>query len=282
MRNIHRFKIVAVFSILIFLMTRSISFASPPGPRVEVSSRRGFDTCAGPNYAQMVQIGNNSDFWSYVAYIGGLNASCPLNDPSFINGTAGYGWGFLPVYVGRQAPCSGFANKVSTDVATAQAQANSDATDAENRATFLGFTVGSLIYLDVEAYSNSVAGCHTAMKAYIAQWILKLHNDGWKTGAYGSACVSYVSDWALFGPPPDQVFIREVYAPPVSTANTNVLNRSCVNNLVWSVNQRHHQYLFTTAAKTYGTYTLPNRDETCSQGWVAATGYNDGVLNTCP
>ena len=120
------------------------------------------------------------------------------------------------------------------------------------------------------------------MKAYVQGFVKQLHNDGWKTGVYGSSCSSYASDWITISPPPDQVFLAEYYNAPVSVANTNVFNRSCVNNLNWGNNQRHHQYFTTQLSKKYGSYTLPNRDETCSQGWVAGNGYNDGVLNTCP
>lgn len=285
MQNNKRFRIAILVFAVMLISNTSISHASPPNARVEVSSRRGFDTCQNPNYSQLVQIGNNSDFWSYGVYIGGINASCPMKDSALISQATGYGWGFIPLYVGRQSACGGFNDPnivlIAPDVSTAQSQANTDATDAEAKATNLGFTVGSILYLDVEGYTITSTQCHTSTKAYIAQWIKKLHNDGWQTGAYGSACISYVSEWSAFVPAPDDVFMREVYTNP-TVANTDVFNRSCVSNSYWASNQRHHQYYVTYTAKAYGSYTLRSRDENCSQGLVAATGYNDGVLNTCP
>lgn len=235
-----------------------------------------------PNYNQMVQIGNNSDFWSLGIYIGGSNALCTYNDPLFVNASSGYGWGFLPLFVGRQAPCTSYASKTDYDLPTSASYGSGDGTYAENRAIYLGFTRGSVIYLDVEGFDPADSSCRNAMKAYVQGFVKQLHNDGWKTGVYGSSCSSYASDWITISPPPDQVFLAEYYNAPVSVANTNVFNRSCVNNLNWGNNQRHHQYFTTQLSKKYGSYTLPNRDETCSQGWVAGNGYNDGVLNTCP
>lgn len=278
-----------IYSLIIFVFSvSSLPFAErvsagTPGGTMQFSGRRGFDSCEQVSYYGMSEIGNNSDFWSFGFYIGGVNkGQCGSYDSNWVYATSNYGWGYLPIYVGWQAPCSTYnyyKGNWSSDTAAYQA-GYSDGNSAVNFSNYLQIT--SVVFLDIEGYNTGNTTCHSRMLNYLQGFINSMHANGRPVGAYGSSCDSGVQSWAGLNPPPDYVYIAEWYYAPISDQQTNVFNRSCVNNGVWAPNQRHHQYYNTGTARTYGGYTLAKRDELCSQAVVAGHGYDDGIANICP
>ena len=253
--------------------------AGPPGGRISVNGRKGFDKCWALGTGQMDDVANQGPYWVVGVYIGGINVGSCNNNVTYnwVSHNGGVGWGFLPIYVGRFAPCYNSQNhyKMSSDINTAKTQAYNAAKDAESAVNALGFTQGTEIYLDMEAYDTSNTSCRNAVNAYVNEWARTLKADGYRAGAYGSSCGSAVNDWAYNATPPDDVWIAQW------NGNTDVYAVSCVNSGFWVYDQRHHQYTLNTPFPVSGE---PNAvvNEDCSQGHVAGNGYDDGVPNDCP
>lgn len=185
---------------------------------------------------------------------------------------AAQGWSFVPTYVGRQAPCSSYAYKISSTISTAQTQAREAAADAEAKASTYGFTRGTIIYLDIEGYDTSNTSCRNAVKAYVGEWSRQLRADGYRPGAYGSACSSAINDWAASNPP-DDVWIADW------NVRRGVYDVGCVNSGYWTQSQRHHQYSGNVTESWNGQSLSIDRN--CAEGHVAGPGNNDGIANTC-
>jgi hypothetical protein len=271
--------VLYIFMLSLIIESNTPAQAGVPGGRVEISGRRGFDKCWSLGASQMDDVANQGPYWTVGVYIGGLNVGvCNTNvSYSWVSHNGYIGWGFLPIYVGRFAPCYNSINhyKISTDPNTAKTQAYNAVKDAESIASNFGFTQGTVIYLDMEAYDTSNSSCRSIVNTYVNEWVRTLKADGYRAGVYGSSCGSAVNDWAYNATPPDDVWIAEW------NGKADVYAVSCVNNGFWVYNQRHHQYSLNTRL-TYGSANGEVVNEDCSQGHVAGNGYDDGVPNKCP
>ena len=96
------------------------------------------------------------------------------------------GWRLIPIDVGRQAPCTTYRNRMSSDPATARVQGREAADGSVTAARVLGIPTGSAIYSDIEAYSPS-ASCTGAVLSYLSGWTEQLHALGYLSGFYSSA-----------------------------------------------------------------------------------------------
>lgn len=253
--------------------------AASPGSSVNVSGRKWFDKCGVPSTSAMQTWWSFSPYYNVGIYIGGINAAsaCQGSTSSWVSTVDNQGWSFVPTYVGRQAPCTTQNYyTMAGDVATAASQAYDAAKDAETSANNLGFSRGTVIYLDMEGYNTSNQSCRSAVNAYVDSWIKTLKADGYRAGVYGSSCGSAMNDWAGIAHPPDDVWIAEW------NDNTNVYGVSCINSGYWIYSQRHHQYHNDgTTAESYGGVSLIV-DRDCAEGHVAGKANNDGTANSCP
>ena len=153
---------------------------APVGPRL------GFDTCTAPSL-------NTMSVWrqkySVVGvYIGGVNYACAFGNLSatWVRTAAGMGWGMLPIYVGRQAPCWGYQG-VTISPKHAVAQGRAAGADAVADARLFGLTRGSPIYYDMEAYNSSGwKTCVPAVLLYLGAWDRTVAAAGYLTGVYSS------------------------------------------------------------------------------------------------
>lgn len=84
------------------------------------------------------------------------------------------GWGFLPVYVGRQAG--------SADLG--QIAGAGDGHDAARLMTGAGFPPGSVLYLDIEAGPPAGGILPAAFRAYIEGWVAQIRQSGFSPGVY--------------------------------------------------------------------------------------------------
>ncbi|WP_158884838.1 glycoside hydrolase domain-containing protein [Amycolatopsis anabasis] len=201
---------------------------------------KGFDVCAAPSQSTM-------DAWRASPYravgiytSGGLRAcSQPNLTPSWVANQAAKGWRFILTDVGRQAPCTGFRLKMSTDPATARQQGRDGATAAMTAATALGFGAGSAIYSDIEAYSGT-ASCRASVLSYVSGWTEALHAKGWLSGVYSSAA-SGIKDLA-------SAYDNTAYRRPDHiwfawwNDKADVDTGSYVPSTYWARHQRIHQY----------------------------------------
>lgn len=149
------------------------------------SGTRGFDTCAAPSTATM-SAWSSTDLDSIGIYVGGINRACDDGNlsASWVQTVHGYGYSFIPIYVGHQAPCT-TQDWAKVDPTQAAAQGRADADDAAADMQRFGLGTGNPVYLDIEHYDATTA-CTTAVREYVTGWTLRLHQYGYGSGVYGS------------------------------------------------------------------------------------------------
>jgi hypothetical protein len=213
-----------------------------------------FDTCAAPSQDTMNAWGApNTPYHALGIYISGASRACgqPNLTPEWVTEQDVHGWEFLLIDVGRQAPCTTFASKISPVPANAVAEGRTAAASAVVAAQALGFAPRSAIYSDIEHYT-STAACKAAVLSYISGWTQELNSRGYVGGAYVSASSG--------GADLSSAYTSTAYTRPDNLwfahwGNKPVLTSRFINNAYWTGHQRVHQ----TAgdlSKTYNGVTL--------------------------
>jgi hypothetical protein len=146
----------------------------------------GFDACSAPSSAAM-QAWLSSSYRAVGVYIGGVSRACdqPNLTAAWVDEQVGRGWSLVPIYVGLQAPCTGFINRI--DPADPASQGRAAAEDAVVSAGSLGMAAGSVLYYDMEGYSTTDSACSDAVRSFLSNWSTRLHELGYKSGVYSSA-----------------------------------------------------------------------------------------------
>jgi glycoside hydrolase-like protein len=233
-----------------------------------VSQKKGFDTCAAPSASTMQTWWTSSPYWNIGIYIGGSNRGCsqPNLTASWITTVQNQGWGLLPIWVGPQMKypdCQGrqYNSYISLNTSTAYNQGYDQAFAAYSAAGTLGFDRTSMpIVYDLEGY-NGNSTCRAAAKSFMNGWDTYLHvPPAQKAGVYGSACSSYINDFAGIANVPDFIWFAWW------NGNPSTKNITCINSGYWIHNQRHKQYVG-GHNETYGGKTI-NIDNDCSDGPV--------------
>lgn len=168
-------------------VSTSASDALAERNRTTATVQDGFDTCGLPTSAGMDAWARSSPYTAVGAYIGGVNLACAQPPPTaaWVQRQLATGWSILPLYVGRQAPCTTQAwARISAGSATSQGVAA--ARDASRIARALGMGDDAPIYLDVEGYTPK-PGCDEPVITYVDAWAAELHRLGHRAGLYGSA-----------------------------------------------------------------------------------------------
>jgi len=229
----------------------------------------GFDACTAPSTSTMQKWWSGTP-WSWVGiYIGGAVRACsqPNLTASWMNTTYAQGWRYELIWVGPQAPCSAFSTRMSYDTGTAYNQGKSEAIAAYNALIALGFANNALntpVTYDLEGYPNS-SSCRAAVKSFMQGWDDQLAvAPAQVSGVYGSACGSYVDDFASIGHPPG--FINGADWD----LDHSTWHISCVSSAHWVNNQRFKQFQG-GHNETWGGVTL-NIDSNCGNGPTASGG----------
>ncbi len=237
---------------------------------IVISNQQGYDKCEIPSTSQMQTWWNSSPYYEANIYIGGSARACANNglNAAWVSTVSNQGWNFIPTWVGPQAPCSGFSSKFSYDPGTAYNQGRNEADSAYNVASNLGLIAqgrNTIIYYDLEAFPGDAA-CREAAKSFISGWSGRLRELGQRAGAYGSACGSYVTDWAGITNVPDDAWLAHwIYSG--YNASATVWDVACVGNGYWSDHQRLRQYAG-GHNETWGGVTF-NIDSNAEDGHVA-------------
>lgn len=169
--------------------------AGPPAPGGFTG--QGFDTCVAPTQATMDTWNLTSPFTAVGIYISGSSRFCgdaaqPNLSPQWVAQNAANGWRFLPIHVGRQAPC--YANNpsstrpkqtMSTTVRTARQEARSEAAETIAALRKYGFGKHSVSYLDIEFYARTPS-CDRIVLEFVDAWTEYLNSKGYRSGLYGS------------------------------------------------------------------------------------------------
>ena len=213
---------------------------------------QGFDGCEIPSLSHLQAWWNGSPYQVVNLYIGGSLRACANNalSASYVNQMRAQGWSFIPTWVGPQAPCTNYSDKISYDVDTAYAQGVDEANLAVDRLSALGLTAadksGSAVYYDMESYGTA-SDCRNAVNSFMNGWVYRLHTRGNLAGAYASTlCNQGLNDFLTIANVPDLAWPARwyhnagsgSYDPTASVWNVG----SCIPSTAWSDHQRIRQY----------------------------------------
>lgn len=165
------------------------------------------------------------------------------------------GWGFAPIWVGRQMPkkCQvgtkvGYNEYVDL-TGGAFSEGESDGAAAATDAANAGFAAANIIYLDLEGYNSGDSSCTNAANAYISGWVYDLeYLQSWYAGVYGSLGSTIDALAAAIGQPGQ--YVPYVVWPAAcgngtndsSSCDTNVWNLQGLPNSDWTYDQRLYQW----------------------------------------
>jgi Domain of unknown function (DUF1906) len=234
----------------------------------------GFDTCQDPSQRTAKAWWTNTP-WSWIGlYVGGREMACsqPNLTSAYLNNLRAMGWRFQFIWVGPQAPCSGFGVTFSSNATTAYSQGQAEARSARSKLIGLGITnqaKGSPLVFDLEAFNPSSCNALAAAKSFVKGWVDQLQvAPAQSAGVYGSTCASQLQSYAG-SHQPDFIWGANY------DGNQHTSAMSCVSASSWASHQRLKQYIG-GHNETWGGVTL-NIDTDCSNGPVAPTGGNFGT-----
>ncbi|MEU4120268.1 glycoside hydrolase domain-containing protein [Kitasatospora sp. NPDC028055] len=190
---------------------------------------KAFDACAAPSSGAMSDWAS-SPYRGVGIYIGGPTRVCAQNNltASWVAEQSGAGWHLLPIYAGTQA-----AGISSSD---AEGQGRAAAEAAVNLAQGLGFTSGTVLYVDMEAYAP---GYRTNVLNYLSGWTSRLHELNFRSGVYSSSSSGIKDMVAVYN---SSGFDRPDVAWSANWNNAADTDDSYIPAGYWSNHQRVHQY----------------------------------------
>jgi hypothetical protein len=222
----------------------------------------GFDTCQAPSQAVMDAWWESSPYSAVGIYIGGSNRVCqdqPELTAAWVAQQQRTGWHLVPVQVGPQASCSGYADTMSADLATARQQGAAEAGAAVGNAQALGIGRGSTLYYDLEDYDLAPDDCRRAALSFMSGWSDGLHGLGYRSGVYSNIAAAITSldlaDRVSHGyyTMPDDIWFAWANGRADTVTDSRVLSDE------WNGHQRIHQYAL-DVPQTWGGYSLPRID----------------------
>ncbi|MFI5665747.1 DUF1906 domain-containing protein [Streptomyces sp. NPDC051704] len=147
----------------------------------------GFDTCTAPTQDAMDGWRSASPFGAVGIYIGGRARACaqPRLTAGWVRRQAEAGWHLMPLWVGPQ-PWNNPATGLSTDPSRANQEGIEAAEGAVRAARSLGLAEGTVLYNDLENYTDRTTWDPPAV-AYLTAWTVRLHELGYRAGAYVAA-----------------------------------------------------------------------------------------------
>lgn len=242
------------------------------------SEARGFDTCAAPSTSAMNAWWPNTPWWWVGIYIGGNSRGCsqPNLTASWLNANYNTGWRFENLWVGPQAPCTGFINRFSYNTSTAYQQGQNEATNAYATLLRLGFgsnALGTPVIYDMENFNTQDGNCVAAVKSFVNGWVYTLHlPPAQRAGYYGSACASDVNAMAYISHPVDYINGADW------SGNPHTSSIACISSGNWTNHQRLKQFIG-GHYETWNGVTM-KIDTDCANGPVAPSA-SPGIDSTC-
>jgi peptidoglycan hydrolase-like protein with peptidoglycan-binding domain len=216
-----------------------------------------FDTCSAPSQAVMDAWWQNSPYAGVGIYIGGSNRQCdqPQLSAGWVRTQQRRGWHVLPIFVGPQASCTGFADRMSSDLAVAEKQGRQQAAIAVRAARSLGIKARSTIFYDLEDYDIAPDDCRRAALSFVSGWTKTLHAAKYGSGVYSNIAAAITSldfadrvDHGHYAMP-DEIW----FAWANGRADTRTDDR--VQGHRWDDHARVHQYVVDTTQR-YGGYSM--------------------------
>ncbi|MGW0895584.1 DUF1906 domain-containing protein [Streptomyces goshikiensis] len=229
--------------------------AAPRGTQ-EAFTGEGFDTCTAPTQRAMDAWRGASPFGAVGVYIGGRARACaqPRLTANWVRRQAEAGWHLMPIWVGPQ-PWRDAATGLSTDPSEANEQGKEAADGAAQAARSLGLAEGTLLYNDLENYTDR-ATWDAPVVAYLTAWTVRLHELGYRSAAYvaASSGVKALSAHHHQAPEamPDVIWVA-VWNGLASVADADM--GLPAGKKLWTGRRRAHQFRGDHEA-TYGDVTL--------------------------
>lgn len=208
---------------------------------------------------------SQTPYYNLELYVGGSAAGCPKNG-SYASAVLSQGWQVLPLWVGPQAPCTGYASRISTNGTTANNQGISEAQAAYNTIVSWGWdTADTPLIYDLEGFDPSNSGCLNSVREFLYGWDHQLHiPPAQKAGVYGSTCSSDLASYASLPDVPD--FIDGASYTGIKSTWT----MPCIPSSYWTIHQRHKQYQGDHDETWNGVTALVDSD--CANGPVYPQG----------
>jgi hypothetical protein len=214
----------------------------------------GFDACTAQSLDVMSAWYAASPYKAANIYIGGASRGCsqPNLTADWVRQVIAQGWTLFPTYVGLQASCSDYPNRIVPAQAAAQGSAAAD--DAVAQLNALGLGLGNPVYFDMEAFNTGNGTCLSAARAFLGAWTDRLHVLGYVSGIYSSA--NTLAPLTLDGgttpttamTAPDVLWIARWNGDPT-------LSDPAFPDTLWADHQRIHQYRG-GHQETWGGYTV--------------------------
>ncbi|MFJ3514989.1 DUF1906 domain-containing protein [Streptomyces sp. NPDC090131] len=236
----------------------AVPTAGGPKPRSpqEPFKGEGFDACTAPTQKAMDTWRARSPFGAVGVYIGGRARACaqPRLTARWVERQAAAGWHLMPIWVGPQ-PWHHAGTGLSIDPSEADGQGLEAAEGAVAAARSLGLPRGTVLYNDVENYSDR-ATWDAPVVAYLTAWTQRLHELGFRSAAYVSVSSGVKALSAHYHQAP-QVMPDVLWAArwnlSASVADTEMgLKKGTAK---WAGRRRAHQFRGDHNA-TYGGITL--------------------------
>ncbi|MEU3772884.1 DUF1906 domain-containing protein [Streptomyces sp. NPDC032472] len=165
--------------------------AAGPGPQHAAAPQpftgTGFDTCTAPTQSAMDAWRSASPFGAVGIYIGGRARACaqPQLTAGWVKRQTEAGWHLMPLWAGLQ-PWHSSTTGLSPDPSAANDQGKAAAEGAAQAARALGLPEGTVLYNDLESYTDRQTW-DPPVVAYLTAWTVRLHELGYGAGAYVSA-----------------------------------------------------------------------------------------------
>ncbi|MFK0047226.1 DUF1906 domain-containing protein [Streptomyces sp. NPDC090741] len=203
----------------------------------------GFDACTAPTQSAMDNWRAASPFGAVGIYIGGRARACaqPRLTAGWVRRQAEAGWHLMPLWVGPQ-PWNNPATGLSTDPSQANQEGMEAAEGAVTAARSLGLAEGTVLYNDLENYTDRTTW-DPPVVAYLTAWTVRLHELGYSAGAYvaASSGAKALSDHHDQAPEamPDVLWVA-VWNGRASVADADTSLPAGTHR--WAGRRRAHQY----------------------------------------
>jgi len=201
----------------------------------------GFDACSAPSSDALQTWLTSSPYRAVGVYIGGVSRACPQPNltAAWVDQQVSSGWNLMPIYVGPQAPCTRFINRI--DPANPAAQGRAAAEDAVVSAGSLGMAAGSVLYYDMEGYSplDTDTTCRPTVLSFLSNWSTRLHELGYKSGVYSSADLGIRDLVSVYN---STTFVRPDHVWFARWNGVATVSDPVIPSTYWADHQRIKQY----------------------------------------
>jgi Domain of unknown function (DUF1906)/Putative peptidoglycan binding domain len=215
-----------------------------------------FDACRAPSSRAMDRWRVASPFRGVGIYIGGPLRACPQKHLTrrWVARQTLRGWRTLPIWVGPQAACTGYAKRISARPAHARRQGVRAARGALAAARSLGIETGSTLWYDLEWFPPGRGRCRSSALRFLGAWTGTLHRSGYRSGLYSSVSAGIKAVGQVRGrrayPHPDAIWFAWA-----NGRRDTWLGRDWLRAPRWKTNSRVHQYALDVRA-SYGGVRL--------------------------